>query len=399
MTTALAPRLAAWSAAFVPSEEDRRLAERALRDTVAVAYAARHEPLLARVDRLGEAGRWAVAAHALDFDDLHMSSTAHLSAVVVPVVMATGGDLTDYLAGAGVAARVGSALGWSHYSRGWHATCAAGAVGAAVAASRAEGLSPEETAHAIVLAAPAVGGVQGAFGSDVKAVQVGFAADAGVRAAQLASDGVRGRLDALEPWLELIGAESTDATMEGPAIPGGLAVKLYPCGYAAQRAISCARTLRGVPVDEIEHVRVRTPESTVKPLIYHRPETGTQAKFSLEYGVAAALIDGYPGFASFTDEAVQRPLARQLMARTELITTPGGDGLLSGLLDLEVTTNSGERVTGTLETPPGAPGLPPSEADFERKIADCGLVETTSHLTIDEAATLLRTTYAVASTA
>ncbi len=80
---------------------------------------------------LGEAGRWATAGHVLDFDDLHMPSTTHISAVCVPTALATGGDARTYLAAAGVMARLGAALGWPHYSAGWHATCTAGRAGAA----------------------------------------------------------------------------------------------------------------------------------------------------------------------------------------------------------------------------------------------------------------------------
>ena len=80
-------------------------------------------------------------------------------------------------------ARLGSALGWSHYSHGWHATCTAGAPAAAAAAAVSFGMGRDEIASAIALAVPAAGGVQRAFGSDAKALQVGFAAEAGVRAA------------------------------------------------------------------------------------------------------------------------------------------------------------------------------------------------------------------------
>ena len=106
-------------------------------------------------------------------------STAHISVVCVPATLATGGDDTAYLAGAGVMARLGTALGWAHYTRGWHVTCTAGAPAAAVAASVALGLTVEQTTHAIALAVPQAGGVQRAFGTDAKALQVGLAADAG----------------------------------------------------------------------------------------------------------------------------------------------------------------------------------------------------------------------------
>jgi 2-methylcitrate dehydratase PrpD len=128
-------------------------------------------------------------AHLMDYDDLHISSTTHISAVCVPAALATGGDYRAYLAGAGVMARLGGMLGWPHYDSGWHATCRAGAPLAAVAAGVGVGLSAEQLGVALGLTVPAAGGVNAAFGTDGKALQVGFAVDAGVRAARLAADG------------------------------------------------------------------------------------------------------------------------------------------------------------------------------------------------------------------
>src|SRR5579884_3848104 len=167
-TTALAEMLAEWAAAIEPSQDDLRLARSALLDTVAVAVAGSAHPLAGVFDGLGEAGSWAARAHVLDFDDLHLPSTTHISAVCVPATLAAGGDARAYLAGAGVMARLGTALGWGHYQAGWHATCTAGAPAAAVAASVARGLDAERTAIAIALAVPAAGGVQRAFGTTAK---------------------------------------------------------------------------------------------------------------------------------------------------------------------------------------------------------------------------------------
>ena len=75
-----------------------------------MAVAAREEPLAGLLEPLTEAGRWSALAHLLDFDDLHLPSTAHISAVCVPVALAAGGGARDYLAGAGVMARLGIAL-------------------------------------------------------------------------------------------------------------------------------------------------------------------------------------------------------------------------------------------------------------------------------------------------
>ena len=88
---AVAPALAGWAAALDPSPADLELARRALADTVAVALAARGDPVAGLLEPLGPAGRWSALAHVLDFDDLHMPSTAHISAICVPVALASGG--------------------------------------------------------------------------------------------------------------------------------------------------------------------------------------------------------------------------------------------------------------------------------------------------------------------
>ena len=298
----LAGRLAQWAYDLEPTAEDLALADRSLADTVAVALAGRDHPVSRLAGGMPEGPRWAVAAHVLDFDDLHMESTTHISAVCVPTALALGAGARAYLAGAGVMARLGNALGWPHYAAGWHATCTAGAPAAAAGAAVALGLGPEEIATALALAVPGAGGVQRAFGTDAKSLQVGFAVDAGIRAATLAAAGAQADPAALDEWMTLVGGDPGTADLSGPAVPGGLAVKIYPCCYALQRPISALGELaQPGPLDpaEVRRIVLRTPEGTLTPLIHHRPDTGLQGKFSLEYAAAAALLDGYPGFASF----------------------------------------------------------------------------------------------------
>ncbi|HZD73246.1 MAG TPA: MmgE/PrpD family protein, partial [Actinomycetota bacterium] len=172
----LAEELAAWAVGLEPTADDLELAERALLDTMAVTLAARDHPLVRVAGGLDEAARWAAVGHVLDFDDLHLPSTAHVSVVCVPAVLASGGDARAYLAAAGVMARLGTALGWEHYARGWHATCTAGAPAAAVGAALSLGLDAQGVALAMALAVPAAGGVQRAFGTSAKSLQVGMAA-------------------------------------------------------------------------------------------------------------------------------------------------------------------------------------------------------------------------------
>ena len=372
--TVTARALGQWAHDVTPADEDLALADRSLLDTVAVTLAARDHPVTKVTAGLTEAGRWAAAGHVLDFDDLHMPSTTHISAVCVPTALATGGGARAYLAAAGVMARLGTALGWPHYSAGWHATCTAGAPASAAGAAVAMDLSADEVATAIALAVPAAGGVQRAFGTDAKSLQVGFAVEAGIRAATLAAAGASADHSALDEWMRLVGGDPDRVDLAGPAVPDGLAIKIYPCCYALQRPISALAELASVAsldAADVQRIELRTPAATVVPLIHHRPGTGLQGKFSLEYAAAAALLDGYPGFASFTDDAVQRDAARRLVGVVETQLEAGGDWLLDGELRAAIHTRNGAVLTAVLQYPPGSPARPPSPDQLSAKIADC----------------------------
>ncbi len=395
--TSVAVTLARWAERLEPEPGDLELADRSLRDTVAVTLAARDHRVTRLAAGLPDGARWAVAGHVLDFDDLHMPSTTHVSAVCVPTALATGGGPRAYLAAAGVMARLGTALGWPHYSAGWHATCTAGAPASAAGAAVALGLPADKIAVAMALAVPAAGGVQRAFGTDAKSLQVGFAVDAGIRAARLAAAGAQADPEAVDAWLSLVGggAHSRPAAVDpsGPAVPNGLAIKLYPCCYALQRPISALSELAPeLDPAGITRIVLRTPEATAVPLIHHRPESGLEGKFSLEYAAAAALLDVYPGFGSFTDSAVRREAAQRLVSLVETKLDPGGSWLLDGELEAEIHTDDGRILRISQQFPPGSPARPPSAAQLRSKLADCvrGLDTEPATWTYQNAAGVLR---------
>ncbi len=362
-------------------------------------YAGRDDPRAPIFAELSEAGRWAALAHVLDYDDLHMPSTTHVSAVCVPAAVCSGDPgraARAYLAGAGVMARLGTALGWRHYSAGWHATCTAGAPAAAVAASVGRGLDAEGTAVAMALAVPAAGGVQRAFGTAAKSLQVAFAVEAGVRAARLAEAGATADVRALDDWMALVGGAPDALEMYGAAVPGGLAIKVYPCCYALQRPIAATTELGPLDPARVQHIRVRTPGVSLAPLIHQHAKTGLEGKFSLEYGIAAAILDGSPGIDSFDDEAVARPEAVRLAGLVEVHPGEGGDHLLAGELELAVRLDDGSEARAKLALPPGAPERPPSDAELRTKLGLCAgrEAEALSGLTWESAAAYLRATMA-----
>jgi 2-methylcitrate dehydratase PrpD len=221
----------------------------------------------------------------------------------------------------------------------------------------------------MALAVPAAGGVQRAFGTQAKPLQVGFAVAAGVRATRLAVNGAEADPGALDQLYELLGGVG-DVELDGPAIPGGLAVKVYPCCYALQRPIAAVQEL-DVDAAEVLSIECRTPRAALQPLNRHRPRTGLEGKFSLEYGVAAALLDQPVGFASFTDEAVGRPDAQRLLQSVEVVEEGEGAGLLDGCFRVRVRLKSGKAVENEITLPPGAPARPPTQSDLARKVDDC----------------------------
>ena len=128
------------------------------------------------------------------------------------------------------------------------------------------------------------------------------------------------------------------------------------------------------------------------PLIHHRPESGLQGKFSLEYAAAAALFDAYPGFGSFTDAAVRRAAAQRLVSLVETKLDPGGSWLLDGELEAEIHTGDGTILRTSQQFPPGSPARPPSAARAQPKLADCvrGLDTNPAAWTWENAASVLR---------
>jgi 2-methylcitrate dehydratase PrpD len=212
-----------------------------------------------------------------------------------------------------------------------------------------------------------------------------------VRAAQLSAAGASADPRALDQWLALVGGDADRLALDGPAVPGGLAVKLYPCCYALQRPVAALRALDVDPA-RVARIVVRTPQSALAPLIHSAPTTGLEGKFSLQYAVAATLLDSRPGIESFTDEAVARPAAQALLARVEVDAEPGGDGLLAGDVAIELTLDDGSELHARLDLPPGAPDRPPSPAELAEKVADCAgdLADEVLALDWPEAAALLR---------
>ena len=284
----------------------------------------------------------ATAAHALDFDDFAFSN--HPSAVLVPALLAAAQAapepvsgrtlLRAYVAGYEVWADAFVRESDLYYDQGWHPTSVFGTLGAAVAAAIVWGLDAERIRHALALAASAAGGVFENFGTMAKPWHGGRAAQVGVHSARLAQAGLQASATAIEGAHGMLRAFSPKGAVdrERPFRAGEpwqilkfrLNLKRYPVVGAAQRGIDAMLGLcQATPLDPqrvramVAHVSRR--HAAVMP--YHLPQDSLQAKFSLEFALACALVHGAVGLAQLRDEVVLDPTLQRLMAGVRIETT------------------------------------------------------------------------------
>lgn len=275
----------------------------------------------------------AVAGHCMDFDDWEVPGNTHATVVILPALLALAGPRTAgrelaaaYLAGFEIIARLGEALNFEHYDRGWHSTATLGALGAAAAAARLLRLDTQQTAHAMSLAASRAGGFTCQFGSDAKPLQAGFAAETGVVAARLAEAGATGRPEVLDHPRGMASLMSgvaparirkvLDRLGDPPALAEhGIVLKPWPgCGYT-HRILDCALQLAGTIPDcsAIRRIDLQLPDFHAAVLPYHRPENRHQALFSLPLAAAVGLADRNFTRDHLDGEAWNRPDIRTLI--------------------------------------------------------------------------------------
>ena len=247
------------------------------------------------------------AAHALDYDDCNLTMPGHVSAAVLPAVLAlaearqaTGRDLvTAFAAGFEAGCSVGAVIAPGHYDRGFHATGTNGTLGAAAGSARLLGLSPQATAHALGIAATTAAGLKGLFGTMCKPFHAGRAAENGVLAAELAAAGFLARTDALECRQGYASTHSPDfdpsqaawRPARGWHLFNNL-FKFHAACYGTHGAIECALRLRALPElhpRAIESLVLEVAVDNDKTCNIPSPASAAQARFSLRHVVAMAL--------------------------------------------------------------------------------------------------------------
>jgi 2-methylcitrate dehydratase PrpD len=331
------------------------------------------------------------AAHALDYDDVLEPMMGHASAVLVPAVLAlaeergkSGAQVLDaLLIGFDVIAALGNGVMVEHYTRGWHSTLTLGAPGAAAACGRLIGLDPGKMAAAISAATSFSAGSKRQFGTAMKPTHAGLAAQAGVLAAHLAEAGTSAAADILDgPWsfVELYtgpsaaGVSAITESLAGPPamLAAGSWLKAYPCCASTHRPIDALLALRqqhGLQPDDIAAIEAEVSIVVQRNLMYDRPTTPSEARFSLNHCLALAA-EGQVTLAGFTPEALAP--RRGFWPRVAMKLDPAMSGSSADeVCTLRVTLRDNRALETVVKVPRGHPAAPLSEAELAAKLRDC----------------------------
>lgn len=338
----------------------------------------------------------AVAGHALDYDDVALS--AHPSTVLMPAVWAeahrlraSGSDmLRAYVVGYEVWAELFSRESDQYHLKGWHPTGVFGVVGAAAAVAylNREKLTQLQVAHALSIAASSASGVVANFGTMTKPWHAGRAAAAAVDAVRLAEFGLTAATDALEHRAGFLAAISPlgNVDLDRPTTIGGkprilelrLSIKRYPVCYFGHRVVDgvlALKAMHDLKAEEVQSVEVSIGAAAASTLRNHFPVTALEAKFSIEFDVASALVAGNVGLAqltdAFTNEAPMKALMQKVRVRINERSCPL-DPAFSYADSVRITTLAGRVLeSGDIRFPKGHAMHTLSPQELRDKFLDC----------------------------
>lgn len=282
------------------------------------------------------------AGHALDFDDFHANFRGHPSTVILPALFALAPAqdeidnvrfLNAYCVGVEVAGRLGLAITNQHYQLGFHPTGSLGTIAATAALCHLSETDSETTACALGLAATQSTALRAQFGSAVKPLHAGLAAQSAVMSFQLASGGFSSRPHGvIEAFLDTMSHQQAVPELltkdwgkpwriESP----GLEFKPYPTCAGTHSAVAVTQVLRarwlssGKPLtallNNLQRIDIAFPLGGDIAANIRVPENGIEARFCLEYIIAAMLIKGDLHLCDFT----QPELDSQIMALAQLV--------------------------------------------------------------------------------
>ena len=331
------------------------------------------------------------AAHTVEADDIFRDGIVHPGAPVIAAALAiaqataASGDafIRGVVSGYEVATRAGQALGSDHY-RLWHTTGTAGTLGAAAACASVLGLGPVEVSHALATSATMASGLQAAIRGDSqnKPLHAGRAAEAGLVAALSAREAVTGSLQVFEQAGGFAEAMTSEGDWRGAVADLGERYNIglvtfknhLCCGhtFAAIDAVLKLKGAHGLDVDDVEEIEIATYRAALDVAGSPAAETSAEARFSLPYVVAAALLLGAVRIDAFTEERLHDSRLRELMGRIRLQVDDEFETAFPGRRGARVTvrTRGDEVLERSQPSRRGDPDAPLSDEELAAKFVE-----------------------------
>src|SRR5262249_19644691 len=290
-----------------------------------------------------------------------------------------------YHVGVEVECKIAEAIAPRHYDEGFHTTGTIGAFGSAAACAKLGGLDAAQTTFALGIAATAGGGFRRNFGSMTKPFHAGHAAEGGTVAADLAALGWTTAADILAAPLgffhaagggldrgAIVGRLGKPWTLASP----GVSIKPHPSGSLSHPAMGeMMRLIRehDIKPGDVERVDLGANHGMTTSLMHHRPTTGLEGKFSMEFSLAILLLDRKAGLPEYQDAVVRRPDVQEMVKRVNFHVDPEAEraGLDKMTSILKVQMKDGRVFAGRAEFAKGSPKNPMSYDEVAEKFRGC----------------------------
>jgi 2-methylcitrate dehydratase PrpD len=336
------------------------------------------------------------ASHALDFDDFSGVMGGHHSVPLVSMLFAlaedrggTGEDLiAAYVIGVEVEIKLARAVNFHHYDKGWHPTATLGVFGAAAAACHLLKIDQSGTTMALSIAASLASGLKANFGTMTKPLHIGQCSRNGLFAALLGEQGFDAATDVFEHQQGFLNVFNGPGTFDVARLfehwgapweieAKSIALKQFPCCGSTHPAIAMALKLRRedtVVAADINRIEIMPHGRRLRHTNTPHPQTPLEAKFSVQYVVARALLDGVLRLKDFEGEAHFDPDIQRLLNLTTVKPHPdmADDADEQWGAEVIVTLKDGTRLARRVDNLVGRGGDDPmSSSELWDKFHDC----------------------------
>ena len=342
-----------------------------------------------------------ISIHADDFDDTQLAAAkdrvygllVHPTVPVLPAVLALGEQrkisgkelLLAYHLGVEVECKIAEAIAPRHYEDGFHSTGTCGPFGSAAACAKLLRLDLQKTLNAFGIAGSQSAGLRENFGTMTKPFQAGHAAESGLRSVQLADIGWTAATQILEAqrgFYHAAGGSFDPAAILGKlgapwcfADPG-ISLKPYPSGSLSHPAMTEMMRLielHDIRPAQVKQVDVGANHAMTQALLHHRPQTGLEAKFSMEFCMAILLLRRKAGLTEFTNRVAQGADVQEMIGRIRYYVDPEAEaaGFDKMTSIIKITLKSGKTISGRANFGKGSPADPMTFEEAAVKFRGC----------------------------